>query len=215
MCRIPLREVVLIILRTNKNSKATSLVGGDKGLTMVELLIAVMLAAIATAGLYSFYFAGAQSWERNTLQKESHQNARLAIRAVEQDLRYADWVWIGDKWEDHWRDEDYVEPGEGEVIYYIFWGDKRSGEPRPHLIFNKIWLDMQNTVYLRRKVLLTEQNFVYYVNPAPYYLADNINELSFSYEDTDKEKLNIMIKAGREDNSLTELQSSVFLRNLK
>ena len=186
----------------------------DKGLTLLELLIAVMLAAIAVSGIYSFYFAGVQSWERNALQKESQQNARLAIRAVEQDLRYADWVWIGDNWEDHWRDEDYPEPGEGDVIYYIFWGDKRSTDPRPHLIFNKMWRDNDNTVYLRRKVLLTEQNFVYYVNPAPYYLADNINELSFSYEDASKERLNITVEAGN-DKSLTGLQSSVFLRNIK
>ncbi len=177
--------------------------------------MAVMLASILAVGVYSLYFAGAQSWERNALQKESQQNARLALRTVEQDLRYADWVWIGDRWEDHWRDEDYIEPGEGDVIYYIFWGDKRSGEPRPHLVFNKIWLDMQKTMLLRRKVLLTEQNAVYYVNSTPYYLADNIQELSFSYGGAGKERLNLLVKTGKDDNSLTELQSSVFLRNLK
>ena len=186
----------------------------DKGLTMLELIIAVMFSAIVAVGAYSFYFAASQSWERSTFYKDGQQNARLAVRAVEQDLRYADWLWIGDNWEDHWRDGNYSEPGVGDVIYYIFYGDKRSGESRPHLIFNKIWLGPERTMYLRRKVLLTELNHVSYVNTTPYYLADNIQELSFSYDGSGKNMLNILVKAGKEPGNSVELQSSLMLRNI-
>lgn len=185
----------------------------EKALTMVELLIATALAGLVAAGAYSLYFTALQSWERGVDSKEIQQNARMAVRAIEQDIRYADWIWVGNDWENYWNNAAYSEPGQGEQLYYGFFADRRKLESRPSFTFNKIWLS-DKTIFFRKAILLTELNSTYYVNPAPFPLADNIHDIQFYYSDETKKRLTVTIKAGDGQGEQVELRSSIYLRNL-
>ena len=43
------------------------------------------------------------SWERGVEARENLQSVRMALREIEQDLRHAEWVWIGEGWEEAWH----------------------------------------------------------------------------------------------------------------
>ncbi len=186
------------------------LIYGEKALSMVELLIATVVAVLVATGAYSLYFTVLQSWERGVIIKENQQNARMAIRAIEQDIRYADWIWVGEDWEKHWKNDQ--EPGEGEQLYYSFFAD--TGEQRPNFTFRRIWLGNEKTLYLRKSTLLTELNSIYHINTSPFPLADNIQEIKFQYADETKKRVTITIKAGDTEAEQVELRSSILIRNL-
>lgn len=185
----------------------------ERALTMVELLIAMALVGLVAAGAFSLYFMGLRSWERGVESKENQQSVRMALREIEQDLRHAEWIWIGEGWESIWSGEECPQPGAGKQIYYSFYGDQYKGEYRPHFTFYTIWL-RNNTLYLRKSVLLTEQKDIYPLYRAPFPLADNIEEIYFRYIDETENRVLISISATGDDGRMVMLRSSVLRRNL-
>ncbi len=189
--------------------------GGEGGFTVVELLVAIALTALVVGGIFHLYFAVVLSWEKNVARQANYQNLRQAFRELEGDLPYANWVWIGDNWEQRWNDESFPEPGEGAVIYYSFYGERNPGEIRPHFVFNRVWLSPDRTLLFRKSVLLPEQNRTYYINPSPIPLADNLHQVKFSYADETGRMLSIHISAGLEEEERVEHEKIIFLPNVK
>lgn len=66
----------------------------EKGLTLVELLVALAIISLVLATLYSFYSAGLNSWNRAVSRVEAAQSARIALDRMIRELRYADQVWL-------------------------------------------------------------------------------------------------------------------------
>lgn len=191
---------------------AHSIFVDEQAVTLVELLIAMALAGLVTAGAFSLYFMGLQSWERSVESKENWHSVRMAMREIEQDLRHAEWVRIGEGWEHNWSDEEYPQPDAGKQIYYGFYGDQYAGEYRPHFTCYTIRL-YNNTLYLHKDAVLTEQKLIYPIYSAPLPLADNIQEIYFRYIDETENRILISITATQDDGREVTLESSVLRRN--
>ena len=63
--------------------------GGERGFTMVELLITTAIIGIVMSGLYVMLASGEQSYLVGTNSAEAQQNLRLAVDRMIQDLRTA------------------------------------------------------------------------------------------------------------------------------
>lgn len=185
----------------------------ERALTMVELLIAMALTGLIAAGAYSLYFLGIKSWERGVEGKEGLQSVRMALREIEQDLRHAEWVWIGEGWEEAWPVEDCLQPGIGDQIHYGFYGDLYAGEYRPHFTFYTIRL-WNNTLYLHKNAVLTELRDIYPIYNAPFPLADNITEINFRYGDETESRILISITSARGDGRTVTLGGNILRRNM-
>jgi|GEM_PF-2388056 len=66
-----------------------SLPGDNKGLTLIELLIALALTGMILSLGYTLYFFGTGSFERGTAQAQAQHNARLADEYLKAELRNA------------------------------------------------------------------------------------------------------------------------------
>ncbi|NLI69276.1 MAG: prepilin-type N-terminal cleavage/methylation domain-containing protein [Firmicutes bacterium] len=185
----------------------------ERALTMVELLIAMALTGLIAAGAYSLYFMGIVSWERGVEARENLQSVRMALREIEQDLRHAEWVWIGEGWEEAWHLEDCLQPGSGDQVHYGFYGDLYAGEYRPHFTFYtvRLWND---TLYLHKNAVLTELRDIYPIYKAPLPLADNIMEISFRYGDERENRILISITAARGGGRTVTLTGNILRRNM-
>jgi len=186
----------------------------ENAFTLVELLVATALVSLVVTGIYSLSYTGSGTWEKSVIYQENMQNLRQAMRSLEADISYAGWVWLGENWEQHWIDTSYDELFPSGEIYYGFYGEQYEGEGRPHFVFYRIWLAPNNTLYLRKSVLLTELNSTYYINPAPYPLADNLDEILFSYEDNNSRIIMISIITRVNQMEKIELNNKIHLRNL-
>ncbi len=186
----------------------------ENAFTLVELLVATALVSLVVTGIYSLSYTGLGTWEKSVIYQENMQNLRQAMRSLEADISYAGWIWMGENWEQHWNDKSYSESFPSGEIYYGFYGEQYDGESRPHFVFYRIWLAPNNTLYLRKSVLLTELNNTYYINPAPYPLSDNLHEVLFSYEDNNNQIIVISIITCIDQMEKIELQNKIYLRNL-
>ncbi|HAP32416.1 MAG TPA: hypothetical protein DCQ14_05110 [Firmicutes bacterium] len=65
------------------------LAGNNKGITLIELLIAVALTGMIMSLGYALYFFGTGSFERGTAQAQAQHNARLADEYLKAELRNA------------------------------------------------------------------------------------------------------------------------------
>ncbi len=62
---------------------------GEKGLTLIELLVTLAITGFIITALYTFYLAGLSSWNRAVDQLEYQQTARIALDKIISELRYA------------------------------------------------------------------------------------------------------------------------------
>lgn len=69
--------------------KISGLAGNNKGVTLIELLIAVALTGMIMSLGYALYFFGTGSFERGTAQAQAQHNARLADQYLKAELRNA------------------------------------------------------------------------------------------------------------------------------
>lgn len=63
--------------------------GGERGFTLVELLITTAIVGIVMSGLYVMLSSGEESYLVGTNAAEAQQNLRLAVDRIVQDLRTA------------------------------------------------------------------------------------------------------------------------------
>lgn len=68
----------------------------EKGLTIIELLVTFAIMGFIIAAIYSFYFAGLNSWQRSVDRIDYSQNARIAMDKMIRELRYASEITIHD-----------------------------------------------------------------------------------------------------------------------
>lgn len=61
----------------------------EKGFTLVELLVAMILAAIAMTAIYSAYYTQQKAYEKTQDVNEIQQNIRNAMYFLEKDIRMA------------------------------------------------------------------------------------------------------------------------------
>ena len=62
---------------------------GEKGLSLIELLVTLAIISFIITTIYTFYLAGLQGWQRSLDQIESQQSARIAMDKIIRELRYA------------------------------------------------------------------------------------------------------------------------------
>lgn len=65
---------------------------GAKGLTLIEVLLALALLGLAATALFSFYYSVVRSWRRSVDRIDWQQNARAAMELIDRELRFADWL---------------------------------------------------------------------------------------------------------------------------
>ncbi len=62
---------------------------GNKGLTLIELLVTLTIISFLIMSIYTFYLAGLRGWNRSLDHIESQQSARIATDKIIRELRYA------------------------------------------------------------------------------------------------------------------------------
>jgi type II secretory pathway component PulJ len=87
----------------NRNNRARPMVnhfrpaGDEKGLTVIELLATLAIAAFIIAAIYSFHLAGIKGWQRSVAKLDDNQSARIAMDKMIRELRYANSVSLHDQ----------------------------------------------------------------------------------------------------------------------
>jgi len=61
----------------------------ENGLTLIELIVMFSVLGFIIAALYTFYFAGLNSWNRSNEHLEYQQTARIAMDKMIRELRFA------------------------------------------------------------------------------------------------------------------------------
>ncbi len=64
-----------------------SLIGGDRGLTLIEVLVATLLLALVLGGLVPLLATGQQTWDATRRSEEMVFNARLALDSLVKTIR--------------------------------------------------------------------------------------------------------------------------------
>ncbi len=64
----------------------------ERGLTLVELLLALALTGLMAAAILNFYYCGVRTWQRDVARMDLQQNARAAAEMIDRELRFARWV---------------------------------------------------------------------------------------------------------------------------
>ncbi|MDO9536293.1 MAG: prepilin-type N-terminal cleavage/methylation domain-containing protein [Bacillota bacterium] len=63
--------------------------GHSRGVTLLEVMLAVTVFSLIMAALLTFYSGGLQSWARGSATIDIQQNARIAMFEIINELRYA------------------------------------------------------------------------------------------------------------------------------
>ncbi len=66
----------------------------ERGLTLIELLLALALAGLVAAAIGGIYYTAVRAWQRNVEMMDCRQNVRIAVDYIDRELRFADWVTI-------------------------------------------------------------------------------------------------------------------------
>lgn len=66
----------------------------NKGLSLIELLIALSLVGLVLSAAGMLYFSGLKGWERSSSQTEVQQNLRIAMHTLNSEIRKADKIKI-------------------------------------------------------------------------------------------------------------------------
>jgi prepilin-type N-terminal cleavage/methylation domain-containing protein len=61
----------------------------EAGITLIELMVVLVLAAVVTAAIYAIFIAQQKSYATQTKVSDMQQNARAALTLMERDLRMA------------------------------------------------------------------------------------------------------------------------------
>ncbi|MDX9788270.1 MAG: prepilin-type N-terminal cleavage/methylation domain-containing protein [Desulfobacterales bacterium] len=77
---------------------------GSNGLTLVEILVAMLILSILTGGLYSFFASEQRAYERAYLVQERDQNLRFAMNTLKRELTEAGCYAAGDTLVQHLSD---------------------------------------------------------------------------------------------------------------
>lgn len=190
----------------------------EDAFTVVELLIAAAMLSMVVAAAYSLYYAGAVTWERGTSCQENQQNLRQAAQSLDDYLRYASWVWLGEDWLAFWE-HDLPQAGNSNEIYLSYWEDGFCGQESTYFVYTRIWVgDGDQILKAREKILNIDSGDFDYINTTPYLLADNVKELEFSYKDKDKRMIEYVLqsRANHENGAETQrIKNIVKLENLQ
>lgn len=102
---------------------------GQKGVTLIELVLTVGLMSLITALLFFVYSAGVKTWELGDAQSETVQNARIAMERLISAIRKGRYVEVVSP-----REIKITMPFGDEITYYLL-GDqlirKRAGGANP------------------------------------------------------------------------------------
>ncbi len=77
----------------------------ERGFTLLELILTLVLLTVVLGSAYSFYFMGLNSYHGGVNQIDLQQNARIAMDKISSELKFADYYSIKDT---------------GEKIYFFF-----------------------------------------------------------------------------------------------
>lgn len=83
---------------------------GERGITLIELLVTLTILGFVITALYTFYLSGLQSWNRSIDRMEYQQSARIAMNKMVSEIRYAHSV--------------EIRLGNNEMLYY--WADHKG-----------------------------------------------------------------------------------------
>lgn len=72
-----------------RSKKLNHLIRGNRGTTLVETLVVVLIFSMLVAGFYSVATVGDNSWQSNRVQIELQQDLRKSMEAMVNDLRQA------------------------------------------------------------------------------------------------------------------------------
>ncbi|MGE0268157.1 MAG: type II secretion system protein J [Candidatus Omnitrophota bacterium] len=73
----------------NKIGKVSRMIRRNRGTTLVETLVVVLIFSVLVAGFYSIATVGDNSWQVNRVQVELQQELRKSMDAMVNDLRQA------------------------------------------------------------------------------------------------------------------------------
>lgn len=65
---------------------------GEKGFTLVEMLIVISIMGLIIAAAYSFYFSGLRGWRSGVDRMDYQQSARIVVERIVDEIRFAGWV---------------------------------------------------------------------------------------------------------------------------
>ena len=94
----------------------------EKGITLIEVLVASLALVLVLSGVYTFYFSGQKTFRSGAEQVELHTVLRLAAENISRELRFAEELCLMEVgWDPGSASTDdcsyiYFEPGSGTVM---------------------------------------------------------------------------------------------------
>jgi len=151
----------------------------EKGFTLIEVLVAIAIAGIVMAGIYSAYYSQQKSYVVQEQVAEAQQNLRAAMNFIEREIRMAGCDPMGS------ADAAIITAGANSIQFSEDISDGAGGSSN-----GVIDTDSENITYyledgkLRRSTIDGATG-----NPIVHTLAENIQGLNFTYFDADTNEI--------------------------
>ncbi len=142
---------------------------GQKGFTLVEILIALAILAVVVASTFIIFRSSSESWQKGETRSERYHNARIAMGRMRAEISQAV------------LSEDILSRfiGEKEKVSFVSFASTASG------IFELVeigyWLDEKNRFLMRDEDI--DPDFEFSTQDNRDILAENVSLLEFSYYD--------------------------------
>lgn len=147
----------------------------DKGFTLVEILVAIAISGIVMAGIYSAYYSQQKSYVVQEEVAEAQQNLRAAMYFMEREIRMAGCDPSGS------ADAAIITAGANSMQFSEDIGDGAGGSSN-----GAIDVEYENITYFREDGKLKRSTIDESTgDPKVHTIAEDIQELSFSYLDAD------------------------------
>lgn len=163
--------------------KQLNITKNQKGFSIVELMVVVVILSLITLGLVSLFSGGMRSWVSGGSQLEAQRNARQAMDRMVKELRLSERVIISD--------DDKVKVSIPDLT--------GAGGPGYHVTY---YLKNGNSVY--RKVDSPEGENI---------LIDDVLNLQFTYPKTSRINILLEIDVDNDNRADISLNTAVNLRN--
>lgn len=171
-----------------------TLLATEKGITLVELLVALALISIVAAGLISVYWIGASAYNRENLQVDAQYDARVAMDKISSDIRECEAVEV--------KDAGGVEVTDGTPGSQLFLIKKEDGAGKDDKVYITYRMGESNKILYRKRDVPSVPKEIPVVAPI------TVNSVSVAFTDKGSGLIEITLKIlDNKENTLFELNN--------
>jgi len=173
-------------------AKMINKVLNKKGFTLIELLISLAILLIVLSVGYSFYFYVVRSFDVASKQSNVQQNVRLAKNIIENQVRYASYIKIGDAPADSSKYNQRIYVNNNKIMHYVDGENKDilnglSDGVNMHLLFIKLsndspflWIEVKGDINGDQEYSISSEILILGINNEKFLGTDG-QEIYFYY----------------------------------